>query len=229
MVCLGGAVLDRTLRLHAEPVPGTSNPARMSTGAGGVARNVAENLARTAVPVALVSRVGDDASGQELLAALDRLGIDRTGVRVVPGGTTAQYVALLDPAGELVIAAAAMDLFDGFGPDDVEAALAAAGPASAVLFAEANLPAAALGHLVALARRAGIRLVLDAVSTAKAARLPADLSGVTVLLANADELRAWLAAHGHPADGGPADLVARVLAAGRPAAVVGTVGAAGFV
>ena len=58
-------MLDRTLRLAAAPVPGSSNPARMSTGFGGVARNVAENLARLGVPVALVSRVGDDDSGRE--------------------------------------------------------------------------------------------------------------------------------------------------------------------
>ena len=99
-------MLDRTLRLAATPVPGSSNPARMSTGSGGVARNVAENLARLGVPVALVSRVGDDDSGRELLAGLDRAGVDRSAMREVAGAATAQYVALLDPAGELVIAAA---------------------------------------------------------------------------------------------------------------------------
>jgi pseudouridine kinase len=238
VVCVGGAVLDRTLRLLAAPVPGTSNPARMATGAGGVARNVAENLARMAVPVALVSRVGDDASGQELLAGLDRLGVDRSGVRVVPGAVTAQYVALLDPDGELVVAAAAMDLFDGFAPDDVapdppdapDRGPLAGVPSSGVVFAEANLPAQVLARLVRWSGRAGAgrpRLVLDAVSTAKAARLPADLAGVAVLIGNADELRAWLVANRHPGAGGPADLVARVLAAGRPGAVVGTVGADG--
>ena len=186
-------MLDRTLRLAAAPVPGSSNPARMSTGSGGVARNVAENLARLGVPVALVSRVGDDDSGRELLAGLDRAGVDLSAVDEVAGAATAQYVALLDPAGELVIAAAAMDLFDGFDPDHV---LPAAGAATGLVLADTNLPGPVLAALVAAGRDGALRLAVDAVSTAKVARLPADLTGVAVLFCNQDEAQAWLAWHG---------------------------------
>ena len=216
-------MLDRTLRLAAAPVPGSSNPARMSTGFGGVARNVAENLARLGVPVALVSRVGDDDSGRELLAGLDRSGVDRSAVREVVGAATAQYVALLDPAGELVIAAAAMDLFDGFEPDHV---LPAAGTATGLVLADTNLPGPVLAALVVAGRDDALRLTVDAVSTAKVARLPADLTGLAVLFCNQDEARAWLAEHGRSANDGPVAAAERLVDAGAEQVVL-TLGAGG--
>ena len=54
VLCAGGAVVDRLLHLHAPAVPATSNPARAAASYGGVARNVAENLARLGVDVGLV-------------------------------------------------------------------------------------------------------------------------------------------------------------------------------
>ena len=106
ILCVGGAVVDRKYTLTSHAVAATSNPAVATTSWGGVARNVAENLARLGVPVSLVSRVGDDAAGADLLRHTAAAGVDVSGVLV--GGTTAEYVAVLDPAGDLVLGVAAM-------------------------------------------------------------------------------------------------------------------------
>lgn len=187
VLCAGGAVVDRLLHLLAPAVPATSNPARAAASYGGVARNVAENLARLGVPVALVSCVGDDAVAPALLAHAAAAGIDVAGVRRVVGATTAEYVAVLDPAGDLVLGVAAMDVLAQIRADDVAAALAARRPAW--LFLDCNLDPAALAGALDAARAAGVRVAVDAVSTPKAARLPADLSGVDVLFCNVDEAR----------------------------------------
>ena len=63
---------------------GTSNPASAGASFGGVARNVAETLARLENAVALVSRVGDDAGGAALVSALGALGCDVAGVETAP-------------------------------------------------------------------------------------------------------------------------------------------------
>jgi sugar/nucleoside kinase (ribokinase family) len=47
--CIGGMTLDRTLRLLQPGVTGTSSPVASHRTRGGVARNVAENLARLSV------------------------------------------------------------------------------------------------------------------------------------------------------------------------------------
>ena len=227
VVCAGGAVVDRHLRLLAPAVPGTSNPSAVSTSDGGVARNVAENLALLGVRARLVSRVGDDDAGRMLVSRLRACGVDVATVVVDPGAPTAQYVAVLDPDGDLVIGAAAMELLDQVTVEDVEAAWPATGE---WLFADCNLPEPVLAAVVAKARADGTRLAVDAVSTPKVTRLVggAGLRGIRVLFCNLDEARALLAASHHPADGG-AYAVAQDLVAHGARAVVLTLGVQGVI
>jgi pseudouridine kinase len=217
VVCAGGAVADRKYHLVGPPEGGTSNPARGSSAHGGVARNVAENLARLGVPVRLVSRVGDDDAGRALKARLAAAGADVTHVATTPGFDTAEYVAVLDPDGDLVIGVAAMDVFTAISASDLDRALA---DDADWLVLDCNLHPSVLAHGVAT----GPRVAVDAVSTAKVARLPGDLTGVDVLFCNGDEARAYLP---HPvAD--DADAAAHLVAAGAAAAVL-TCGADGLV
>lgn len=210
-------------------MPGTSNPAVASTSFGGVARNVAENLAgllaSADAAVELVSVVGDDAAGMALLAQLRRCGVDVRWVRVQPGAATAQYLAVLEPEGELVIGAAAMAVLDLVDA----AAIDAAWPPVGWLFCDCNLGAEVLEHVLNRARRAGDTLVaVDAVSTRKVVRLPADLRGLALLSCNLDEARAWLARHEFDPIQDDVALAQRLRAAGAGAVLL-TRGAAGLI
>ena len=80
ILCIGGAAVDRKFRLAEPPRAATSNPGRGVSSFGGVARNVAENLARLGRRAALISAVGDDADGAALVAHLAALGVDTDGV-----------------------------------------------------------------------------------------------------------------------------------------------------
>jgi pseudouridine kinase len=231
IVCFGGAAIDRGYRLVQPPVPGTSNPASVvAFGHGGVARNVAETLARIGLSTELVTAVGDDSAGREVLAMLTTLGIETDAARVVLAASTAHYLAVTDPHGELVIGIAAMDVLDRLDADLVERATPRLAAADWV-FAECNSTATALAGLAALRRRSTFRLALDAVSTAKALRLPEDLAGIDVLFLNLDEASAALG-RPVPARAGDVDearaLAVRLGARGAGAVVV-TLGAAGAV
>lgn len=221
VVCIGGATIDRKYRAPGPVRPGTSNPMAGSRRFGGVARNVAENLARLGTPTTLVSRIGEGAEGRAILDHLAQAGVDARGVAVVPGGRTAEYVAVLDGASDLFVGIADMAIFDGFAPD----ALAGAGAAldtAAWVFADCNLPPDTLAALLARRRAGGYRLAVDTVSTPKAVRLPRDLTGVDLIVLNRDEAAAWLGDEGVDAAGAVAGL--RAAGAG---AVVLTQGAAG--
>ena len=223
-LCIGGATVDRTYRLAGPLVPETSNPAAGSTGFGGVARNVAENLAGLGVPVDLLSRVGEDEAGRALLRHLDGVGVGRRATAAVSRAATAEYVAVLTPGGDLALGLAAMAIFDGLTPDVLGQAAELVGAAD-WLFADCNLPAASL---LALARRrwgGAYRLAVDAVSVAKSARLPASLAGIDLLFVNRDEAAAVMARQGRPARD-TAAMAAALRAAGAGAAVV-TLGDAG--
>lgn len=238
VVCLGGAVVDRKLHLLAPAVAATSNPARSATAFGGVARNVAENLLRLGVDVALVSRVGADDAGQALRAHLSGLGGDVRGVAVVPGAATAQYIAVLDPGGDLVLGVADMAVLDGIRPADVDRAwpvtsAGAPGPHQVVarpwVVADCNLAPDTLARVLQRGGQSGVRVAVDAVSTPKVTRLPADLTGISVLFCNHDEAVALLAAHGRDAADGDDACLARRLHAAGAAAVVLTRGPDGVV
>lgn len=197
VACIGAANLDRKLRSHAALAMGTSNPATQTESFGGVARNIAENLARLGTPVALLTAIGSDSSGAALLAHAETLGIDTRGALRLDNVSSGTYTALLDQNGEMVVALADMALYDRIDPAFVAARQAQLATA-ALLVADLNLPLATVEALIEQARRADAALVLVAVSEPKMARLPQDLSGVRLLILNAGELAARV---GRPLDG----------------------------
>ena len=187
IVCLGAANLDRKLRSLAPLTMGTSNPARQDESFGGVARNIAENLARLAAPVSLITAVGEDSSGKALLDHAEALGIDTRGTLSVGGLCSGTYTAVLDERGEMMVALADMALYDALTPDF----LARRQPqraCGALIVADMNLPHDTLAMLLADAVRDAVPLVIVAVSQPKMARLPQNLHGARLLILNRGEL-----------------------------------------
>lgn len=189
IVVIGGANLDVKAHSAREAVARTSNPGSVVRSAGGVGRNVAENIARLGTEVCLVAAVGTDPAGDEVLAATAAAGVDVSRVARVPQ-PTGTYVAVLDADGELVVAVADMAATAGMGPADVEAAADVVVSADLVVL-DGNLATATLARALDLCASAGVRAVLDPVSVPKAAALAGLLSPRTPLLAitpNSDEL-----------------------------------------
>ena len=218
VLCIGGANVDGDFRLAAAAIAGTSNPATARTSFGGVARNVAEDLARLGRRTGLVSRVGDDAAGRGLLDHAAGLGIDVRHALVAAGATTSQYLAIHDPDGELVIGVNAMALIDGIAASDL-----AGMPYDETdwVFADTNLSAGALGEIVGRRRSSGaFRLAIDAVAIPKASRLPAALEGIDLLFANAGEAAAILGRAAPSTPEGGAGLARGLLDRGAGAASV---------
>ncbi len=67
VLVIGAASLDIKGRPSTRPVRGSSTPGLIRTSLGGVARNIAENLARLDVETILLTAVGDDDSGAHIL------------------------------------------------------------------------------------------------------------------------------------------------------------------
>ncbi|WP_296946383.1 carbohydrate kinase [uncultured Massilia sp.] len=189
VVCVGAANLDRKLRSLDPLALGTSNPASQSESFGGVARNIAENLARLGTPVSLLTAIGGDSSGAALLAHAETLGIDTRGALRIEDASSGCYTAVLDRNGEMVVALADMALYDQLDPAFVAARQAQLASAALVVV-DLNLPLATVEAVVEHARRTDTALVLVAVSEPKMARLPRDLAGVRLLILNAGELAA---------------------------------------
>ncbi len=181
IACIGGADMDRKARLHAPATLGSSNPADTSATPGGVARNIAETLARLGLPVALFSAVGDDPAGTTVVRQTARAGVDTSGVARLGLAKTATYTAVLQPDGELVIGIADMAILDGLTERWARSVLPDL-TAHDIWFVDANLPEAALRIILTAPQRAGRTVIADPVSAAKAPRLAALLGAIDVIL-----------------------------------------------
>ena len=189
IVCIGGANIDRKMRTTSPLQMGTSNPVRVQETFGGVARNVAENLARLGAPTQLLTAVGQDPAGAHLLAALRDCGVDTGGCLAVAGVNSGTYTAVLDDSGEMVLALAHMDVCAQQTPEWLRQC-AAQRAAARLVVADLNLPAESVAQLLQDAQTSAAPLVIVAVSEPKMANLPADLSGLNLLILNVGELHA---------------------------------------
>ena len=169
VVCIGGANMDIKSRIAGRTVMGTSNPGAAALAPGGVARNIAHNLALLGVRAALVSAVGRDALGAQLLAATAAAGVDISGVTRA-ADATGSYSAVLDARGELVLAVAAMGILERLTPRRLAAQRARLAGADLIV-ADSNLPLATLDWLIGFAAGRELRLALETVSVPKGGRL----------------------------------------------------------
>ncbi|CAN5338345.1 PfkB family carbohydrate kinase [soil metagenome] len=185
---IGGANMDLKATSGRPIVDGTSNPGSTSISPGGVARNIAENLARLGTTVELVSVVGADSLGAELLERTSAAGVDVSGVRSLDG-PTGTYTAVLDVDGELVVAIADMGAADDITPDLVAEQVGTLRGRD-LLVLDGNLPTDTVAAAVDQAGRAGARIVFEPVSVPKAARCAAVVDGVWLVTPNRDELAA---------------------------------------
>ncbi len=209
---IGGANTDILGFVERPFIARDSNPGRVRTSAGGVGRNIAENLARLGVVTRLVTALGEGPEADALASGCAGIGID---VRAVPaaGLPGSRYLALMDENGDLALAVNDMRVLDEVTPAALDAHAAALDDAAAIVL-DANLPAETLAHVAA--RWAGTPLFLDTVSVAKGPRASGLLGALHTLKTN--ELEA--AALASTAPGAVGAAVDALLAAGAPRVVV---------
>lgn len=99
IVCIGAVLWDCIGRADTSIERGNDVPGRITHAPGGVALNIAVALQLHGMAPLLLSAVGDDGAGDELLEACRDLGIATQYVRRVAGIATDRYVAIEDAQG----------------------------------------------------------------------------------------------------------------------------------
>jgi len=146
---IGAAHVDLSIHIGGPISMGRTNPASQQTAAGGVAANIARYLAsdkRSAPSVIFGAARGQFSMRVQFLGVsnLDQFdslarhlyGFGIKSQFVTIAGQSPSYTAILDNAGELVIGAACMDLYDAITPDDVIPYL----PQTGSVVMDANFP-----------------------------------------------------------------------------------------
>jgi pseudouridine kinase len=184
---LGGANMDIHGKSHKALRSNDSNPGTVQTSAGGVARNIAENLARLGVDCRLISAVGNDQHGRMLMQLGREAGINMQHVQRLESAATSTYLSVLDDSGDMQVAISDMSIIDELSADRLTQFQAMLNQASLIIL-DTNLPDDALAWLAGTF--ADHTIFVDTVSTTKAMRIKPYLRSVHTLKTSAIEAEA---------------------------------------
>ena len=187
VLAIGAANMDIAGSTSNTLTPGDSTPGQVRCAPGGVARNVAENLARLGHDVRLVSALGDDLHGRSLLQSTRDTGVDVGMCWILPDQTTSTYVSLHGPDGDMAAAVNDMAILERITPERLEPFADRVRNAAALLL-DCNLPEAALAWVFAHA--GGVPVFVDPVSAFKCRRVLPWLGQIHTLKANRLEAQA---------------------------------------
>ena len=183
VLVIGATLLDTKGKPTAGLAPGMSNPAAIRSTRGGTARNVAENLARLGADVVLVSAVGDDTTGRQLMIQTAEAGVNLDHVEMVAERHTGSYIALLDEDGRLAVALDDVGVMEVIDAAYLEAHRDLFDDAAMVMF-DGSLSEAAMAAVVRLAGEYGVPLCADPSSARLAHKLRPYLSQLHLVVPN---------------------------------------------
>jgi pseudouridine kinase len=186
---IGATLLDSKGKPRLGLEPGTSNPARIRHTRGGTARNVAENLACFGAEVKLLSAVGDDQTGRQLVAQTAEAGVDVSDVQVISGERTGSYMAILDEEGSLSVALDDVSIMSHISPAYLYQNRKLFRDACMVLF-DGSLDEAAVEMAVRLATQYQVPICADPSSTRLAHKLKEYLPKLHLVVPNEVEAAA---------------------------------------
>jgi len=161
VIVVGSVNVDLVASAERLPVPGeTVTGAMFAEHDGGKGANQAVAAARLGAPTAFVGAIGRDSFGLRSRAALEREGIDLSGLRTVDGATGVAVI-LVDAAGENLISVAS-GTNAVFAPADVTAAFETLRPASGdVVLVGHEIPTLAAKHALRSGRAAGATTIFN--------------------------------------------------------------------
>jgi pseudouridine kinase len=188
---IGAANFDIKGRMFARPVMESSNSASIRTSFGGVARNVAENLARIGMHAVLLTVVGDDIPGRDMLSGAAQAGIDVSRALRLPGETTGTYLATLGTDGDLFVALDDIRVLRHLTADYLQANEDLFARCDIVVF-DLNLSDDAIEAALTLAERHGKPVCADPTAASISVRLIPFLSRLSIVTPNADEAQLLL-------------------------------------
>ena len=103
VICIGAAFVDELFHMKEEMIIATTVEASITKTAGGVARNIAHQLALLGVSVQLISVFGNDSDGDWLKQACTNAGV-KLDASITKEGLSGKYTAILNLDGSLFTA-----------------------------------------------------------------------------------------------------------------------------
>jgi len=183
VLVIGAAGMDMVGRLKSELRPHTSNPAQIRYAFGGAARNVAENLLHLGTPVILLTVLGSDEPGDNLIQAIGEAGANVDRVLRSTQYPTGTYLAVVNTDGKLEYGLDDMRILTELSPKYIRAHEDLFSQAS-LLFFDANLPKETIRTVLSIAGRVKLPACADPTSEALAPKLIPHLPRLRLVVPN---------------------------------------------
>jgi len=183
VLVIGAANFDVKARPDQAPASGTSTPGIIRSSVGGVARNIAENLARLEIETVLLTAVGDDDTGAHILGHAAASGINISEALIAEGERTGSYMAMLTSSGMLDVAIDDMAILSSLTPTYLHSHKALFETARLVAI-DANLTPDSILAVVYLCKQFETPLCADPTSTTLAERLIPHLGELHMIAPN---------------------------------------------
>lgn len=183
ILVIGATLLDMKGKPLVGLEPDTSNPAQIRFTRGGTARNVAENLSRLGADTILISAVGDDFIGKQLVQRTQDTGVNVDHVITVSGRSTGAYMAVLEDNGSLSVAMDDVRVMEHITPDYLDAREDLFRDAQIILM-DGSLTPATMKRVVEMAQKYGKLLCADPSSARLAYKLRPYLASLYLIVPN---------------------------------------------
>lgn len=188
IVIIGAANADIT-GISTKPLNfNESNPGKLIMGAGGVARNIGDNLSRLLADdnrtVYLLSAIGDDFQGKLVADESQAAGLDLTHCQTLTARPTASYFCVIDSNGEMRTAINDMSIVEQINTEYLTKNAELINSAELILL-DANLTQAAINYICQNFNH--IPIFADPVSAAKAKKISPNIQHLHCLTPNLNE------------------------------------------
>ena len=195
IIVIGGANADLYGQIAVEQeAPADSNPGHISIHAGGVGRNIAENLAHLGAEIEFIGHFGGDDFAMMLERSLTSSGASISLSMRTPRSDSDLYLAIHNKQGELISAVNNMGLVERLPKNFFNAhTIANAITTADLIILDGNLSEEVLDDFFQIYGNNSV-IASDSVSTAKARRFISHLSKIDYLKCNLAEARILVSA-----------------------------------
>lgn len=174
VVVIGASNIDIGGTAYNKLIRADSNRGKITLDFGGVGRNIAHNLALLGVNVFLISAVGDDIIGKEIIKHCENAGIRTEHIRIIDNCNSSIYIYINNCSGDMEIAMSQVDIADNITPEYLDSLKDFINGAQAVI-TDCNIKQEALLHLKEICK---VPLYIDPVSITHASKIKGHLKGI---------------------------------------------------
>lgn len=165
---IGGSNIDIQGSTNSHLVMFDSNPGKVDISLGGVGRNIAENMCRLGLSTKLISAIGNDLYGNQILSQCKSLGIDIDDCYVSNEIPTSIYVSILNDANDMQVAISHMDILEKIDVSYINSKHKFISDSLAIVI-DTNLSKEVIDYITSVYSH--IPIFIDTVSTAKCMKI----------------------------------------------------------